>query len=140
MGKKEIFLTDLTIYDDIELSKFSEHCNTMITNYKESCLKVWEQNNVPKEQRIDFSDKVIVKLKEEWNYGDTSSSYNLVLELYRWETDEEYEKRLNKEKNEEERKRKISLEAKKRAAEKEKLKKDKDYKKYLELKNKFEKF
>jgi len=140
MAKKEIFLTDLTICDDIELSKFSEYCNTMITNYKESCLKVWEQNNVPKEQRIDFSDKVIVKLKEEWNYGDTSSSYNLVLELYRWETDEEYEKRLIKEKNEEERKRKISLEAKKRAAEKEKLKKDKDYKKYLELKNKFEKF
>lgn len=139
MGKKEIFLTDLTIYDDIELSKFSEYCNTMITNYKESCLKVWEQNNVPKEQRIDFSDKVIVKLKEEWNYGDTSSYKNLVLELYRWETDEEYEKRLTKEKNEEKRKRKISLEAKKRAAEKEKLKKDKDYKKYLELKNKFEK-
>lgn len=136
--KKEIFFTDIEVFDDIELSKFFEVCSKMVNDFKEVCFKNWEVNKVSEEDKFKFSDKVIVAKEDDSDpYSNTSYS-KIVLKIYRWESDKEYEKRLETNRKERERqneKRKKQREEQKKKA---KLKKEKDYKLYLELKQKFE--
>lgn len=99
--------------------KFTSDFNSMPHNLKEG---------------YKIIDEFEIEIETEYEYGDTHSSFKA--KLFRLETDSEYERR----KKREDTARKTLLSNKRKAEYiKKKLMKDPDYKKFLELKEKFKK-
>lgn len=121
---------EIELYDNgpYTLEKFTTLCNEKFAAAK----KNWQI-------ATSIIESFTIEAKLESDYGSDYSYINLVLHIYRTETDEEELLRLQ----ETEKRKKYAAEAKKKVLIKKKVKdaleKDPEYKKFQELKKKYEK-